>query len=1055
MKKLSTFLVLLLFLVGMDALAQKRTMQIHKGNTVIAAYDVSEIDSVTFVEKATTEEITGSVDLPSSVKADEVTVCNFVDNGTLDGNNNYTVDNRGIVFAHNRDKKMIYVGIAGTEGQTYSLNAKETAIFFSLISFGAILSQMESNEDAQAYKDLVYSFSEVKILETAIQNAVKQRGYLEINDVANELQAVYTAITDEFQLETASESSAAPVQRSAPIRWYPKFFYNLCLDTVPISGKPDYLDNNAWIMHRNLYSGRASIVGVKQANMSQQSILGDYIFYTSPYFPKIAGLSFKDNFNMVKEWVSATKELVNSLFGEGMSFWETFAEMKTYSKKHEIEFQYKYGTTDALVFITGKDDDLIAMLNGIICFLDPIAKAMKDFVIGENFKDGMEDNFAKYLVSKKASQIPNLIVYVKNQQWDYLQQSLENIFKDYLKYVALNITDKFSKVYLESMLGSSIDEFFGPWAMALKITKAITTPTCTVLSDRMPRVIIDFSNYSSDPGVVINGIRWATRNVDAPGTFAFYPESAGMFYQWNRKIGWTPTDPLKNSNGGTAWNSTIASGSNWEAANNPCPAGWRVPTRAEQQSLCTASSKWTTQNGVWGRLFGVAPNTLFFPAVGYRDVNGTLNAPSVTGYYWSNMSVNNGAYFLALNNVVTDIYSFDDRRQAMTIRCVDATVVSYTITASAGANGTISPSGSVSVTKGGSQTFTFAPNSGYVIDKVLVDGTSNASAVSAGSYTFSNVSANHTISVSFTQPAQMAVSTDGHSGVVAKYAWLHGHIISNGNREISDRGFVLSTEPDPTHSTVGGWVQFVPPVEGENINSGSFECRLVDLSPCTTYYYAAFAQAMENGQVVERVFGEVKSFTTQCETGGGSDETGVLINGITWATRNVDAPGTFAATPESAGMFYQWNRKIGWSSSDPMVNSNGGTTWDSYTPSGTEWEATNDPCPSGWRVPTIEELQSLIDAGRSWTTQHGVTGRIGGSGSNNLFLPAAGCRSGIDGKLSSAGTYGNYWSGTQYDWTGTPQYDSNFAYNLCFYTVSLVCGNDFRIHGYSVRCLAE
>ena len=39
-------------------------------------------------------------------------------------------------------------------------------------------------------------------------------------------------------------------------------------------------------------------------------------------------------------------------------------------------------------------------------------------------------------------------------------------------------------------------------------------------------------------------------------------------------------------------------------------------------------------------------------------------------------------------------------------------------------------------------------------------------------------------------------------------------------------------------------------------------------------------------------------------------DAGVVINGITWATRNVDEPGKFAARPEDAGMYYQWNSKI-------------------------------------------------------------------------------------------------------------------------------------------------
>jgi hypothetical protein len=70
----------------------------------------------------------------------------------------------------------------------------------------------------------------------------------------------------------------------------------------------------------------------------------------------------------------------------------------------------------------------------------------------------------------------------------------------------------------------------------------------------------------------------------------------------------------------------------------------------------------------------------------------------------------------------------------------------YTITASAGSGGSISPSGSVTVTKGANQVFTITPNIGYRIADVAVDG-SSVGAVS--SYTFSNVTAAHTINASF------------------------------------------------------------------------------------------------------------------------------------------------------------------------------------------------------------------------------------------------------------------------------------------------------------------
>lgn len=81
---------------------------------------------------------------------------------------------------------------------------------------------------------------------------------------------------------------------------------------------------------------------------------------------------------------------------------------------------------------------------------------------------------------------------------------------------------------------------------------------------------------------------------------------------------------------------------------------------------------------------------------------------------------------------------------------------SHTITASAGTGGSISPSGSVPVQDGGSQTFTITPNSGYAISNVLVDGQSVGA---VRSYTFSNVRSNHTISASF-----YWVGTGGGSG---------------------------------------------------------------------------------------------------------------------------------------------------------------------------------------------------------------------------------------------------------------------------------------------------
>ncbi len=73
---------------------------------------------------------------------------------------------------------------------------------------------------------------------------------------------------------------------------------------------------------------------------------------------------------------------------------------------------------------------------------------------------------------------------------------------------------------------------------------------------------------------------------------------------------------------------------------------------------------------------------------------------------------------------------------------------SFMIIASAGNGGGISPSGEVPVTEGGSRTFTITPNANYTIASVRVDGI-NEGAIS--SYTFTNVTAGHTIHATFSR----------------------------------------------------------------------------------------------------------------------------------------------------------------------------------------------------------------------------------------------------------------------------------------------------------------
>ncbi|MFN8246365.1 MAG: hypothetical protein U0T56_08310 [Ferruginibacter sp.] len=108
-------------------------------------------------------------------------------------------------------------------------------------------------------------------------------------------------------------------------------------------------------------------------------------------------------------------------------------------------------------------------------------------------------------------------------------------------------------------------------------------------------------------------------------------------------------------------------------------------------------------------------------------------------------------------------YTFTDVQASHTISVSFVQAVTFTITASAGTGGSISPSGSVSVNAGDNQTFNITADPCYSISDVIVDGVSQGV---IGSYTFTNVLATHTISASFTLNTYAITVTAGSNGSV-------------------------------------------------------------------------------------------------------------------------------------------------------------------------------------------------------------------------------------------------------------------------------------------------
>ncbi|MES2848037.1 MAG: PKD-like domain-containing protein, partial [Bacteroidota bacterium] len=179
---------------------------------------------------------------------------------------------------------------------------------------------------------------------------------------------------------------------------------------------------------------------------------------------------------------------------------------------------------------------------------------------------------------------------------------------------------------------------------------------------------------------------------------------------------------------------------------------------------CTAQAGNMTGSAIltqltYGIMASAGSNGNITPA-GVTNVNcGTSQAYAITansGYTIQNVLVDG----LPVGAVST--YTFNNVTAAHTISAT-FTSASLNITASAGSNGSITPSGVVGVTSGSNQTFNITANSCYQIAGVLVDGIS-VGAVST--YTFNNVTLPHTISASFSQLSYNITASAGANGSI-------------------------------------------------------------------------------------------------------------------------------------------------------------------------------------------------------------------------------------------------------------------------------------------------
>ena len=172
-------------------------------------------------------------------------------------------------------------------------------------------------------------------------------------------------------------------------------------------------------------------------------------------------------------------------------------------------------------------------------------------------------------------------------------------------------------------------------------------------------------------------------------------------------------------------------------------------------------------------------------------------------------------------------------KETKTIPATGSNYSYYTIKATAGAGGSISPSGNVSVREGRDQAFTITPDKGYAVANVKIDGRSIGA---VKSYTFENVRRNHTIEVSFAR-ANEFIDVPAGSYFYEAVMWAVENGVTTG---------VSANRFDPNGvCTRAQAVTFLWRAAG----SPAPRSRTMPFTdvPVGSYYYDAVLWAVENG----------------------------------------------------------------------------------------------------------------------------------------------------------------------------------------------------------------
>ena len=347
----------------------------------------------------------------------------------------------------------------------------------------------------------------------------------------------------------------------------------------------------------------------------------------------------------------------------------------------------------------------------------------------------------------------------------------------------------------------------------------------------------------------------------------------------------------------------------------------------------------------------------------------------------------------------------------------------YTITATAGEGGSITPAGAVSVKEGASQTFAIAAQEGYAIADVLVDGQSVGA---VDSYTFENVTANHTIAALFTKTASdvqfdndfESENFPGHGWTVKgtrtdnPYTWYKGTNTKLNSTKQARIDMDYYEDPWGGGWSVGGIRKPLLPMAGgsDKLQDEYLISPVVNLTgktPTLSFDYLLF----------KSVIGNYCSVTVEATTDGGQTWTTIWtaadlepVSGYWFmGTANVAVPAAFCTDNAQFAFHFYKKANRGYDDTDAMFAIDNVTMTYGVT----------DPCADGHTLTAVAEVPATCE-------ETGVKAHWVCSVCSKLFSDAEG-KNETTLEALTIGVLGHDYGEAAWTWTGYESAKATFT----------------------------